>query len=60
MTLSPRQREILRLIAQGKSDKEISLVLNIAQRTVTGHVERILMRLQANHRAHAVYIFFCK
>jgi len=40
--LSPRQREILQLLAEGKSAKEIASILNISTRTVEFHKYRIM------------------
>ena len=41
--LTSRQREILQLLAEGKSAKEISAILNISSRTVEFHKYRIMM-----------------
>jgi len=40
--LTPRQKEILQLIAEGKSPKEIAVVLNVSPRTVEFHKYRIM------------------
>ncbi|MEU6432647.1 LuxR C-terminal-related transcriptional regulator, partial [Microbispora sp. NPDC046973] len=48
--LTPREREIAELIAQGLSNREISSALVISQRTAEGHVERILNKLAFNSR----------
>jgi DNA-binding NarL/FixJ family response regulator len=52
--LSTREREVLKLIANGKSNKEIALQLGIAESTVKCHVSVILMRLNVNDRTQAV------
>lgn len=52
--LSPREREVLSLIAGGKSNKEIASALGITEATVKCHVSVILMRLNANDRTQAV------
>ncbi|CAG9182522.1 HTH-type transcriptional regulator MalT [Cupriavidus laharis] len=52
--LSPRERAILALIAQDKSNKEISRVLSIAPETVKTHVKHIFGKLEVNKRTHAV------
>jgi DNA-binding NarL/FixJ family response regulator len=44
-TLTPRQREILQLIAEGRSIKEISAILNISHKTVEFHKYEIMNRL---------------
>lgn len=55
--LSPRQREIMRLIRQGKSDKEIATALELKSSTVRNYVQMILARLNARNRAHASAIW---
>jgi DNA-binding NarL/FixJ family response regulator len=40
--LTPRQKEILQLIAEGRSPKEIASVLNVSPRTVEFHKYRIM------------------
>jgi DNA-binding NarL/FixJ family response regulator len=54
--LSPREREILRLIADGHPNKQIARTLGIAERTVKFHVTSLLEKLGAESRAHAVSI----
>ena len=51
--LTPRQTEILRLVAQGMSDAEIASTLGISAHTVHRHVANILLRLDAPTRAAA-------
>lgn len=58
--LSTRQREVLRLSAVGKTDKEIAEELAIKADTVSKHFGRIMAKLQARSRTNAVFIFFCK
>lgn len=52
--LTKRQIEILKLIAKGRSNKEIGNSLGIAEVTVKLHVGHILTKLTANDRTHAV------
>jgi DNA-binding NarL/FixJ family response regulator len=52
--LSSREIEVLRLIAAGNANKEISGKLSIAEETVKRHVTNILAKLHANDRTHAV------
>jgi DNA-binding NarL/FixJ family response regulator len=54
--LSPREIEVLRLIANGNSNKEIACQLSITEETVKSHVTSILSKLGANDRTHAVTI----
>jgi len=55
--LSPRQEQIVKLIAKGKTDKEIADSVAIKKNTVGSHVRAILQKLRASSRAHAVAIF---
>jgi DNA-binding NarL/FixJ family response regulator len=43
--LTPRQREILQLIAEGKNTKQIALILNISVKTVESHRGHLMKRL---------------
>ena len=58
--LSPRQREILRLAAKGKTNKEIASDLSIAVATVAHHMSLILARLGAKSRTEAAVKFLCR
>ncbi len=53
-SLSDRELEILRLVAQGLSNTQISQRLYLALSTVKGHNQRIFDKLQAHHRTEAV------
>jgi LuxR family maltose regulon positive regulatory protein len=52
--LSDRELEVLRLIAQGLSNQEITQKLVVALSTVKGHNLRIFSKLQAKSRTEAV------
>lgn len=52
--LSPRQREVLQLIAEGKSIKEIATTLKISTRTVEFHKYRIMEQLNIKTNAELV------
>ena len=54
--LSPREVDVLRLIARGNANKAIAGQLSITEETVKGHVKNILAKLAANDRTHAVTI----
>jgi DNA-binding NarL/FixJ family response regulator len=54
--LSPREIEVLRLIAGGNANKVVASELSITEETVKGHVKNILAKLEANDRTHAVTI----
>jgi len=53
-TLSPREMEILRLVASGDSNKEIAEKLVITEGTVKNHLSNILAKLSAKDRLQAV------
>lgn len=55
-TLTPREVEVLRLVAQGNRNKEVACRLSIADETVRMHMKNILGKLAANDRTHAVTI----
>jgi NarL family two-component system response regulator LiaR len=51
--LTERERAVLELVAQGKSNKEIALALHVGQETVKSHVSNILSKLQLTSRTQA-------
>src|SRR5215218_193849 len=52
--LTEREEEVLSLVAQGKSNQEISRQLFVSLKTVRNHVSNILLKLQVADRAQAV------
>ncbi|MBD2728138.1 response regulator transcription factor [Nostoc sp. FACHB-892] len=54
--LSERELDVLRLMAQGMSNLEISTTLSISESTVKSHVNRILSKLGVNDRTQAVIV----
>ena len=52
--LTERQNEVLQLMCQGKSNKEIARDLDIAESTVKAHVSVILKVLEVSSRAKAI------
>ncbi len=60
MTLTPKEIEVLTLVALGMSDKQISKRLKIAYGTVRNHIDKTILRLNAKNRANAVMIYKLK
>ncbi|MBX3289961.1 MAG: response regulator transcription factor [Acidobacteria bacterium] len=54
--LTPRETEVLQLISEGNSNREVGKKLFISEETVKGHVKNILGKLGANDRTQAVSI----
>jgi len=52
--LTPRELEVLRLLAEGHDQDEIARQLVISPKTVSTHIQRILGKLEVRSRAHAV------
>jgi DNA-binding NarL/FixJ family response regulator len=57
MAISPKEVEVLTLAALGYSDKEIGVKLNISYGTVRNHIDKIILKLHARNRTHAVLIY---
>jgi non-specific serine/threonine protein kinase len=51
--LSPREIEVLRLLAQGHTDREIAALLHISHRTVQNHVQHIYGKINVSSRSSA-------
>jgi DNA-binding NarL/FixJ family response regulator len=53
LDLTPREQEVLSLVAQGKADKEIAIELSISVNTVKSHLRNLLSKLQVSSRREA-------
>jgi DNA-binding NarL/FixJ family response regulator len=54
--LTPREIEVLELVATGNRNRDIAARLSIAEETVKVHVKNVIAKLGANDRTHAVTI----
>jgi RNA polymerase sigma factor (sigma-70 family) len=51
--LTPRERQILALVAEGKRNREIAQTLGISEATVENHLHRIFQKLGVSNRTEA-------
>jgi LuxR family transcriptional regulator, transcriptional regulator of spore coat protein len=54
LALTPREQEVLELVAKGLSAKEIAGEIGIAPRTVEGHIDTVRLKVRARNKAHMV------
>jgi DNA-binding NarL/FixJ family response regulator len=54
--VTPREVDVLRLVARGNANKEIATQLSLTEETVKSHIRNILSKLGAKDRTHAVAI----
>jgi DNA-binding NarL/FixJ family response regulator len=52
--LTPREKEILQLIAKGMSNREVARILELSRSTVRTHLEHIYQKLEVSNRTEAV------
>jgi DNA-binding NarL/FixJ family response regulator len=55
-TISPRESEVLQLVAQGNTNRAIAARMRIKEETVKTHMKAILTKLGVNDRTHAVTV----
>lgn len=55
--LTEREREVLQLVAEGLSNKQIGLSLKLQEKTVKHHMSSVLAKLNAHNRTEAAMIF---
>jgi DNA-binding NarL/FixJ family response regulator len=58
LSLSPREREILGLLASGKTQREIASSLVLSPKTVATHIQHVLSKLGVHSRAQAVGVAY--
>ncbi len=58
--LSPREREVLQLVAEGKTTKEVAVVLGISVKTAESHRTRIMEKLDIHETASLVRYAICR
>jgi pimeloyl-ACP methyl ester carboxylesterase/DNA-binding CsgD family transcriptional regulator len=54
--LTPRQNELVELMAQGRDNAQIAAVLGVAEKTVRNHITAIFSRLEVENRAQAIVL----
>lgn len=52
--ITPRERQVLRLLAAGESSKEIARSLTIAVKTVDAHIDNLKLKTRTKNRVHLV------
>ena len=52
--LTPREREVVKLLLQGKSNKLIALSLGISRRTVEFHLKNVYAKFQVSSRVELI------
>jgi len=57
MALSPKEVEVLSLVALGYSDKEIMLKLKMSYGTVRTRIDKAVLKLKARNRVNAILIY---
>jgi two-component system response regulator DevR len=56
-SLSPQERRVLALIAEGKTNKEVGLDLNLSEKTVKNYLANIFDKLDVNRRSQATALY---
>lgn len=57
MRLTPREKDIITLVADGYEDKEICSKLKISAGTIRTHMKSLFLKLEARNRSHAAAIY---
>jgi two-component system, NarL family, response regulator NreC len=53
-TLTPREKEVLKMLAEGNSVKEVATQLNLSVKTVEAHKFNLMRKLDIHNKAHLV------
>ena len=56
-SLSPQERRVLALVAEGKTNKEIAMALGLSDKTVKNYFSNLLEKLQLNRRSQAAAFY---
>ena len=57
MKLTPKETDVITLVAAGYSDKEIGFQLNISYGTVRDYIDKIILKTNARNRTHAAMLY---
>lgn len=57
MKLTPKETDVITLVASGYSDKEICVKMEISYSTVRDYVDKIVLKMQARNRTHAAILY---
>ena len=52
--ITKREKEIFQLLIENKSTKEISIILNISEKTVRNHISNVMQKLDVINRSNAI------
>ncbi len=52
--LTPRERDLVELIAQGRDNAQIAARLSLSEKTVRNHITRIFAKLEVENRSQAI------
>jgi two-component system, NarL family, response regulator DevR len=55
--LSPQERQVLALVAQGRTNKQVAMAMSISDKTVKNHLSKIFQKLRVTRRAEAAALF---
>ena len=56
-SLSPQERRVLALVAQGKTNKEIGTALTLSDKTIKNYLSNIFQKLRVSRRSQAAVIY---